>query len=152
MANPIAFTPKSVNPKLELQRRLDEAPNQHAEALLVAYDILEAAHQQGVLDAVHGALVARDTIVTLLAKYSAEPLSINVLRNGMALAKILGSINPDPISKLSKHLDEAMESHKKEQKPPSLWQLFRRSTNEDSRRGLSFMTLMLQAVGRATRE
>jgi hypothetical protein len=49
MANSIQFVPKAVDPKLELQRRLAAAPNEHAEALLVAFDLLEEAHRQGVL-------------------------------------------------------------------------------------------------------
>ena len=44
-----------------------------------------------------------------------------------------------------------MEDRKRPEKPPTLWQLFRRMTHEDTRRGLSFLTTMLQALGRATR-
>jgi uncharacterized protein YjgD (DUF1641 family) len=151
MAVPIPFVPKSVDPRLELQRRLDAAPIEHAESLLVAYDLLEAAHQQGVLDALHGALTAKDTIVGMLAKYSAEPLSINVIRNAMILAKILGTLNPEPLSQLSKHMAEAVEAHAKETKPPSLWQIGKRALSTDSRRALSLMTGLLQAVGRAVK-
>ena len=151
MANPISFIPKSVDPKLELQRRLEAAPNEHAEALLVAFDLLEEAHRQGVLDALHGAIVAKDTIVGLVAKYSAEPLSVNAIRNLLALGKILGTLEPEPLSQLSKEMAVAIDTHKREQEPPSLWQLFKRATSPDARRGLSFMTLMLSAIGRSTR-
>ena len=151
MANPISFTPKAVDPRLELQRRLADAPNQHAEALLVAFDLLEEAHRQGVLDALHGAIGAKDTIVGLVAKYSAEPLSVNAIRNLLALGKILGTLEPEPLSQLSKEMAVAIDTHKREQEPPSLWQLFKRATSPDARRGLSFMTLMLSAIGRSTR-
>jgi len=151
MANPISFIPKSVDPKLELQRRLEAAPNEHAEALLVAFDLLEEAHRQGVLDALHGAIVAKDTIVGLVAKYSAEPLSVNAIRNLLALGKILGTLEPEPLSQLSKEMAVAIDSHKREQEPPSLWQLFKRASSPDARRGLSFMTLMLSAIGRSTK-
>ena len=152
MANPIQFVPKSVDPKLELQRRLAAAPNEHAEALLVAFDLLEEAHRQGVLDALHGAIGAKDTVVRLLAKYSAEEISVNAIRNLLALGKMLGSLDPEPISNLSKEMAAALAAHKNEQEPPSLWRLFRRSTNADARRGLSLMTMMLCAFGRSTRE
>ena len=36
MANPIAFKPNPVDPKLELEKRLSAAPMEHGEALLVA--------------------------------------------------------------------------------------------------------------------
>jgi len=151
MANPISFVPKSVDPKFELQQRLAAAPNEHAEALLVAYDLLEEAHRQGILDALHGAIGAKDTIVGLVAQYSAEPMSVNAIRNLLALGKILGTLEPEPLSQLSKEMAVALESHKREQEPPSLWQIFKRATSADARRGLSFMTLMLTAVGRSTK-
>lgn len=151
MAQPVPFKPKAVDPKTELQRRLDAAPIEHAEALLVAYDVLEDAHRQGILDALQGAISARDTIVGLLAKYSAEPMSVNAFRNGLALAKILGSIDPEPLSRLSKEVFTAVEEQQKEEQPPSLWALLMRMRHPDTRRGLSFMTLVLGALGRATK-
>jgi uncharacterized protein YjgD (DUF1641 family) len=150
MANPISFVPKAVDPKLELQRRLSAAPNEHAEALLVAFDLLEEAHRQGILDAIHGAIGAKDTIVASLAAYSAEPMSIQALRNLLALGKILGTLDPEPLSKTSKAMFEAAEKHQSEDEPPTLWQLFKRIRTPDARRGLSFATLMLDALGSAT--
>jgi uncharacterized protein YjgD (DUF1641 family) len=46
-------------------------------------------------------------------------------------------------------MTSAAEEHKREQKPPSLFQLARRASSEDSRRGLSFMTLILSSLGRS---
>jgi len=151
MANPISFIPKAVDPKFELQRRLAATPNEHAEALLVAFDLLEEAHRQGLLDALHGAIGAKDTIVGLLARYSAEPLSVNAIRNLLVLGKILGSLDPEPLSHISKELAGAIATHHREQQPPSLWQLFKRASSPDGRRGLSFVTLLLSALGRSTK-
>jgi uncharacterized protein YjgD (DUF1641 family) len=150
MANPIQFVPKTVDPKLELQRRLIAAPIEHAEALLVALDLLEEAHRQGVLDALHGAIGAKDTIMASLAAYFAEPVSINVIRNLLAVGKILGTLEPEPLSRISKAMFAASEEHKAEKEPPSLWQLFKRMRTPDARRGLSLMSRMLGAVGEAT--
>lgn len=151
MAQPIEFKPKQADPRTELQARLAAAPTEHAEALLVAYDLLEAAHRQGILDALHGAVAAKDTIVTLLAQYSADPVSINFARHCVAVAKMIGSFDPEPVSVLAKEAVEAMATHRREEKPPSLWQLFKRANHPDARRGLSFLTLMLGALGRAVR-
>ena len=151
MAEPIAFTPKKADPRVELQRRLAAAPSEHAEALLVAYDLLEEAHKQGILDALHGAVRARDTIVSLLAKYAAEPVNINALRHVIAVGQMVGSFDPEPISNLAKEAYTAMETERRESRPPSLWQLFRRMNQPDARRGLSFATSMLAALGRAWR-
>ncbi len=114
----------------------------------MAYDVLEAAHRQGILDAMHGALGAKDTIVGLLAKYSAEPVSVNAIRNLMALGKMLGTLDPEPISQLSKEMAAAMAEHNGETKPPSLWQIFQRVRTPEARRGLGLMTRMLGVLGR----
>ncbi len=149
MANPINFKPKSVDPKFELQRRLATAPNDHAEALLAAFDLLEEAHRQGVLDALHGAIGAKDTIVGLIADYSAKPASVKAIRNLLALGQLLGSLNPEPLSNLSKEMADSIAKHQATEPPPGLWQIFRRLSHPDARRGLSLMTSMLAALGRA---
>ncbi len=151
MAEPIAFTPKKADPRVELQRRLAAAPNEHAEALLVAYDLLQSAHEQGILDALHGAIHAKDTIISELARYATDPVPTNTLRHIIAVGKMVGSFDPEPISNLARETYTAMETHRKEEKPPSLWQLFRRISQPEARRGLSFLTSMLGALGRASR-
>jgi uncharacterized protein YjgD (DUF1641 family) len=151
MANPISFTPKPVDPKVELQRRLAAAPHQHAEALLVTYDLLEEAHRQGILDALHGAIGAKDTIAGILAHYAAEPVSVNALRNLLVLGKLLGALEPELIAKLSKETSSVLESHRSEAQPPSLWQLFQKMRQPEARRGLSLLTSLLAALGRAAK-
>jgi uncharacterized protein YjgD (DUF1641 family) len=151
MANPIAFTPKTVDAKQELQRKLAAAPNEHAEALLVAYDLLEEAHRQGILDALHGAIGAKDSIAGMLAKYAVEPASVNAARNVIALGRLMGALDPEPISNFSRQVREATESHPgRETKAPTLLQLFKGIRRPEVRRGLSLLTLALGALGRAT--
>ncbi len=151
MANPLPYIPRKADPKTELQRRLAEAPAEHAEALLVAYDLLGEAHRQGILDALHGAISARDTIVSEVARYGADPVAVNALRHLIAVGKMVGSLDPEPISGLAREAYTAMETHKREKEAPSMWQLFRRMFQKDTRRGLAFVTGMLAALGRATR-
>jgi uncharacterized protein YjgD (DUF1641 family) len=149
MANPIAFKPPAVDPRTELNRRLDAAPTEHAEALLVVWDILQSAHDTGTLDTVHGLITGRDTIFAKLAEYAKTPESTNAIRNMISLAKIAAAIEPETLEKLSKLLVAAEAEHKQERKPPSLWQLVRRTTSQDSRRGISFLTRLLAALGRS---
>lgn len=136
MANPIAFEPKPVDPKMELQRRLDAAPLEHAEALLAAYDLLEEAHNQGLLDLLHGAMGSKDAIMAKIAQYARQPVSTTVIRNLLALGELLGSIDP-----------ELLQPARPQQKPPSLWQIIRRMLSEDGRRGLGRLTALLTAMG-----
>jgi len=149
MAIPLHFKPLKVDPKRELERRLAEAPTVHAEAMLVLWDLLQTAHDKGVLDLLDGMISAKDTIADTVARYANTPEGIASIRNLLAAAKILGSLDPELLDHLSRVLVEADAEHKREQKPPSLWQLFRRSTSEDSRRGLSFLTLLLSGLGRS---
>jgi uncharacterized protein YjgD (DUF1641 family) len=152
MAHPITFKPQLIDPQQELMRRVEAAPKEHAEALLTAWELLQTAHDKGVLDLAKGLIGGKDIITGKLAEAAAMPESVAAIRNAMAGARILGSIDPDMLQRLAQGMERASAEHKAETKPPSLWTLFRRSTSADARRGLSFMTLLLGALGKATRE
>jgi uncharacterized protein YjgD (DUF1641 family) len=149
MAKPIAFKPITVDFKADLVRRLEKAPDEHAAALLAAYDVLEAAYDEGLLDILHGMIASKDTIITTLSRFASQPEGIAGIRNLLTAAKILTELDPEVLDRISKAMTSAMEEHKREQKPPSLFQLAKRATSEDSRRGLSFLTIALSSLGRS---
>jgi uncharacterized protein YjgD (DUF1641 family) len=149
MANPITFKPLPVDPHLELERRLHAAPREHAEAMLVVYDILQAAHDNGLLDTAHGIVSARDTIFGKLAEYAKTPEGEAGIRNLLAAAKIFAALDSETLDQFSRSIITASKQHEEENKPPSLWQLFRRTNSEDGRRGLSFLTLLLCGFGKS---
>jgi uncharacterized protein YjgD (DUF1641 family) len=151
MANPLPFIPKLVDPRLELQRRLDSAPIEHAEALLVGFDILQTAHDNGLLDLAHGLVGGRDIIAAKLAEYAKLPGGVSAIRNLLAAGKLLMAFDADTLDNLSKSVVTATGQHREEERPPSLFQLFRRINHEESRRGLSFLTMLLGALGRSLR-
>lgn len=151
MANPLPFQPAIADPKTELQRRLAEAPVQHAEALLVVWDILGTAHDEGLLDALHGLVGARDTVFAKLTEYAKTPEGITALRNLFIAAKLLSNVDPEVLNGLSKSIEGASQQCRAEKKPPSLWRLFRRFRSKDGRRGLSFVTLVLTGLGRSVK-
>ena len=150
MAVPLNFKPAPADPHLELQRRLDAAPREHAEALLVAYDILQAAHDIGLLDTVHGMVSARDTIAGKLAELARTPEGETGIRNLLESAKLLASVDPSLLEQLTGAVRDASTEHQKERQAPSLWQIFKRATSDDGRRGLSFLTLLLTHLGART--
>jgi len=152
MANPIAFKPNPVNPKYELQRRLAEAPIEHGEATLVAWDVLQTAHDEGLLDLLQGLLGAKDTISGKLAEYAKLPEGVAGIRNLLAFAKILTALDPELLNGVANALEAASAAQNRELKPPSLWQIGRRVASEDSRRGLSFVTLLLSELGRSLKD
>jgi len=149
MANPLPFKPAAVDPRMELERRLAEAPAQHAEALLIVWDILGTAHDEGLLDAVHGLVGAKDAIAGKLTEYAKTPEGITALRNLLAASRVLAMLDPETLDRLSKSAVTASQQYQVEQKPPSLWRIFRRVRSKDGRRGLSFLSLLLVSVGRS---
>jgi uncharacterized protein YjgD (DUF1641 family) len=149
MAKPIAFKPITVDFKADLRRRLEKAPEEHAAALLAAYNVLDAAYDEGLLDILHGMIASKDTIISTLARFASQPEGIAGIRNLLTAAKILTELDPEVLDHVSKVMASATEEHKREQKPPSLFQLAKRATSEDSRRGLSFMTMVLAGLGKS---
>jgi len=141
MAVPLSFRPQTADPRLELERRLANAPQQHAEALLVVYDILQSAHENGTLDTVHGLVHARDKIFGRLAEYAGTPEGKTALLNLLEAAKALSNLDPEILNHLSNATRQTSENLRQEHTPPSLWRLFRRATSEDGRRGLSRVVL-----------
>jgi len=162
MAHPITFKPQPVDYHKELMQRVETAPREHAEALLVAWDLLQTSHDQGILELAQGLIGGKDIIAGKLAEAASVPESVTAIRNGVpesvtairngiALARILGSLDPDMLQRLAQGFDKASKEHQEEKEPPSLWTLFRRSTSRDARRGLSFLTSLLVALGRAAK-
>jgi uncharacterized protein YjgD (DUF1641 family) len=153
MAAPLNFKPAPVDPLIELQRRLDAAPREHAEAMLVVYDILQAAHDKGILDTVRGAITARDAIFGKLAELARTPEGENGIRNLLQSARLLASIDPELLERLTNILtpaiNEAAVAQEREKEPPSLWQIFKRAISADGRRGLSFSTHLITGLGRS---
>jgi uncharacterized protein YjgD (DUF1641 family) len=145
MANPIRFEQKKVDPRTELERRLQAAPVQHAEALLVVFDILEEAHDQGLLDLLHGAVGSKSEIAAKLAYYAKQPVGMRALRNLLILGEALGSLDPVILANTKKEIFDRQEE------PPSLWQLFRKVTSRDGRRGVGMILGFVSGIGRSAR-
>jgi uncharacterized protein YjgD (DUF1641 family) len=149
MAKPIEFKPVTVDFKADLVRRLEKAPDEHAAALLAAYDVLVAAYDEGLLDILHGMIASKDKIITTLSYYASQPEGITGIRNLLTAAKLLTELDPAVLDHASRAMASAKEEHAREQKPPSLFELVKRANSEDSRRGLSFVTLLLSGFGRS---
>jgi uncharacterized protein YjgD (DUF1641 family) len=165
MAHPIVFKPVPVDPHLELMHRVEAAPREHAEALLVLWDLLQTSHDKGLLDLALGLVQGKDIITGKLAEAANLPESVAAIRNGMALARVLGSLDPDMLQRLAKGLDDAskqkvaseqqaamhgsQEKAKSDEKTPGLFAIAKRALSADGRRGLGFATELLVSLGRA---
>jgi uncharacterized protein YjgD (DUF1641 family) len=149
MALPIPKAPPPRDPRLILQARLQQAPVEHAEALLSGYEVLQGLHDRGVLDMLRGALGSSDEVLEIAVDMAKSPESIRSIRNLLLLVKMLGAIDPEQLKVLTTVVPEALQSITKHPEPPSLWTLLKQMLwNTDMRRGLSALNSMLQTFGR----
>jgi uncharacterized protein YjgD (DUF1641 family) len=153
MAKKLEFKPAPVDPREELVKQLQAAPREHAEALLLALQTLQTAHDKGVLDLVKGLMGGRDILATEMGKAMKSTEGVNALRNMISLGKMLGGTDPEMLQRLAKDFAETDRELRDEakQKPPSLWAMGKRVFSQDGRRGISVATRLLMALGRASR-
>ena len=150
MAHPISYVPPPVDPHVELMRKVEAAPREHAEALLVAWDLLQTAHDQGIRDLLQGLVGGRDVIAGKLAEAVVLPETINGIRNLIALGRIMASFDPDVLHRLAKAMDQGMQGPKPDGETPSMFRILRQATSPAGKRGLSFAVQLLVALGTAT--
>jgi uncharacterized protein YjgD (DUF1641 family) len=149
MAQPIPLNLPARDPRAELHVRLQDAPLEHAEALLSAYDVLQGLHDRGVFELMRGALGSSDKVIEIIVEASKTPESIRGIRNMLILMKILGAVEPKLIEGFARSIPEALAETKAcDPKPPGFWGILRQFGNRDFRRGLVLINSMLGAFGR----
>jgi len=148
MAQPIRleFSPRDV--RAELQTRLQNAPLEHAEALLSGYDLLQRLHDCGVLDLLRGGLGSSDKVISIVVDAAKTPEAINATRNLLILSKVVFTLEPDLLEDIAKAVPNSL-AQAKEQKPLSLWQMFKKLCGRDTRRALSAMLGVLESFGKS---
>lgn len=147
MAQPVPLEVAPRDAREELRRRLEHAPEEHAEAILDAYEALQGLHDAGVLDLLRGALGASDRLADKLTAALDTPEVIRAIRNFILLAKLFGGIPPDVLNSLAQTAIEGA-GKEKAHRAPSLLQLLRRFRSEDSRHALAIFLDLVEAVGK----
>jgi uncharacterized protein YjgD (DUF1641 family) len=149
MAQPIPLEIPPRNPRAELRSRLEQAPEEHAEAVLAAYEVLQELHNRGVLEVMRGALAASDEILETVVDNVKTPEAIRAIRNLLFWRQILGSIEPEWFKGIFKAIPEGIaEATAEREKPIGFFGLLRRLSSKDSLRGLAAGIDFLQAFGR----
>src|ERR1700733_12058550 len=90
------FTPQ--NSRNDLIRRLEEAPEKHAEAILNAYELLQRLHEKGLIDTANGLLSASDTIIERVADVVSSKQAITALRLALICGSLIDTVDPDKVS------------------------------------------------------
>ena len=132
------FTP--ADSREDLIRRVEQAPIEHAEAVLAAYDLLQRLHEKGLLDLLNGVLSAGDTVVDRVVDVVSSKEMVTALRIGLMFNNLLTQIDADALHAM---IEEAGKE------TPSLLALGKQATSKDARRGLATAVGLLNVFGAA---
>ena len=124
--------------RLDLVRRIESAPREHAEAVLEAYDVLQRLHDTGALGLVNGLLSAEDTVIDKVADVVSSKQAVTALRIAMILGNALTSIDANRVHAA---VTEA-ETH-----TPSLWKLLSIACSKEVRKAAGLGLSLAQIFG-----
>jgi uncharacterized protein YjgD (DUF1641 family) len=146
MAQPIIFPGPAKTPQPNL-KRLRNAPLEHADALLSAYELLQILHDRGILNLLRGLVGGGDELVGTVAAALDTPESIRGIRNFLLLTKFFASIPPDVLNSLAETVSAGAQ-REKSHKAPGLLHLLWRLRNEDSRHAAAVALDLLEGLGK----
>jgi uncharacterized protein YjgD (DUF1641 family) len=132
------FTPQ--NSRDDLVRRINQAPVEHAEAVLAAYDLLQRLYEKGMIDLFNGLLSASDTVIDRMADVVSSKEAISALRVALIVGRLLTSIDPDKLSAVLSNVSK---------ETPSLLSIGKQATSKDARRGMATAVGLLNVFGEA---
>ena len=147
MARPIGLEVAPRDPREELRKRLAQAPEQHAEALLESYELDQELHDSGVLRLLCGAVSSGGMIMDAAVGAANSEDGIRALRNAIILGKILGSLNPDLLQGFAVALTETFGCQKPVVEPPGLLKLFAEFRQPELRRSMALINKFLETLG-----
>ena len=124
--------------RLDLVRRIESAPREHAEAVLEAYDTLQRLHDSGALGLVNGLLSAEDAVIARVSDVASSKPAVNALRIALILGSALTSIDADRV-----HAAVA----EAETRTPSLWKLLRTACSKEVRKAAGLGLSLAQIFG-----
>jgi uncharacterized protein YjgD (DUF1641 family) len=140
MSQPISFKGRRRDFREELRVRLEQAPADHAEAILAGYEVLQGLHDRGVLELLRGVLGGGDRILEIAVEAAKTPEAIRGIRNLIIMLKLAGATDPD-------QLHAALDVGHKQ--APSLWEIGKRARTDDARRGMKAAVALLGIFGAA---
>jgi uncharacterized protein YjgD (DUF1641 family) len=129
-----------VDSRGDLIRKVEQAPVEHAEAVLEAYELLQKLHEKGMLQLLTGLLSAGETVVNHVVGIISSEQAVTATRLGLMMVNLLGSIDADKIG-------AALAQGSKE--PPSLLAIGKQATSKEARRAMAVGLGLLTAFGEA---
>jgi uncharacterized protein YjgD (DUF1641 family) len=150
MARPIPLELPKRDPREELRSRLEQAPVEHAEAVLAGFEVLQGLHDRGVLELLRGVLGGGDKVLEIVVEATKTPEAIRGIRNLLILTKTFGAIHPELLKKFAEAVPDALvgAANAQEKEPPGFWEALRIVRSRNLRRGLAVMNSVLEALGK----
>ena len=150
MARPIPLELPKRDPRQELHSRLEQAPVDHAEAVLASFEVLQGLHNQGVLELLRGMLGGGDKILEIVVQATKTPEAVRGIRNLLIMTKVLGAIEPELLEKFAQAIPDALVGVSKAEltEPLGFWGVLKIFGSKDLRRGLAVVNNLLEAWGR----
>jgi uncharacterized protein YjgD (DUF1641 family) len=149
MARPIPLHLAPRDPQRDLNSRLQQAPSEHAEAMLAAYEVLQGLHDHGVLELMRGTLGGGEKVLEQVVAVASGPEAIRASRNLLLLVTALSEIDPALLGDLTRAVPKALvQANDEENKPPGLFKLLSTFFNKDFRRGLAAFNDLTVAFGK----
>ena len=148
MVRPISLELPPRDPRQELRKRLEEAPIEHAEALLDSYELLQQLHEHGIFQLLRGVLGASDKLVETAVDAAKSDESVRAIRNAVILGKMLGSINPEVLQCVATAAGETLGCYQKPViEPPGLFALLSQFRHQELRRSIALVNRFLETLG-----
>ncbi len=124
----------------DLIRRVQQAPVEHAEAVLAAYDVLQKLHEKNVLQLLSGLLSAGDTVINHVVDVISSKEMVSALRILLLCSNVLKEVDPDKLhAVLTSSTGET----------PSLLSIGKQAASKDARRAMAAGVALLNILGEA---
>jgi uncharacterized protein YjgD (DUF1641 family) len=147
MAAPLPLFKPRRDPRGDLLRQLENAPQEHAEALLDAYTILQQLRDKGLLEIAKGALGSGEKVLGILTETMETAEAVRTVRNSVILSKIVAALDPEVLENIVSAVTNTLVE-KRTGKPPGLVSLLRQFSSPDTRRALAVMATMVESLGK----
>ena len=150
MARPIPLELPKRDPREELRSRLEQAPAEHAEALLAGFEVLQGLHDCGVLELLRGMLDGGNKVLEIVVEATKTPEAIRGIRNLLIMTKVIGAIDPEILKRFAESVPDTLAAAAKaqEKEPPGLWEVLSIVRSRNMRRGVAVMNGALEALGK----
>ena len=119
---------------------MEQAPVEHAEAVLAAYDLLQRLHKKGVIDLLKYVLIAERYSCGAAVDVVSSTEMITALQIIIIFSNLLSSIDPDKLHAVISNAGK---------EPPSLLAIGKQAASKDARRGMAAAVGLLSVLGEA---